>query len=375
MKKNILILPFILCLVCHFTANAQWFYDDMGTINSGFTTNPWVNSTPACNPPGVTNLGVSVLGQAGLTTGTPAWFGGWDGVSAGSGSSGGALNWFGQLPGPPITNVSGTTNVNYTYSLHVTGSATITSITFGMRRNSNGCPTLSTFTINGTSYTPTATNLSGTGWFANSVTISPAVTVSGGTITIVIGFSGAIAGSSGGMVQRIDELKIFGTTVLPIELLRFTGKNTEGGNLLTWKTANEVNNKGFQVERQIENADWTTLDFVKANGKASTYQFTDNNPSATAYYRLRQIDNDGKETLSKVISIATKGHGKLVFYPNPISNTLTVNTEESDFQIFNLLGQQILRGQISAQNIDVSALPQGTYVLKVGAEQAKFVKQ
>ena len=171
------------------------------------------------------------------------------------------------------------------------------------------------------------------------------------------------------------------TTALPVELLSFEGKNTERGNLLTWTTANEVNNKGFDIER-LNGSTWENIGFKTANNKASNYQFIDNNPLPTSYYRLRQIDNDGKETLSKTISIQSKGtKGKLAVYPNPVSNLLTVDviarneaTEGSDFQILNLLGQQVFSGKTAAQ-VDVSALPQGSYVLKVGAEQVKFVKQ
>jgi hypothetical protein len=163
--------------------------------------------------------------------------------------------------------------------------------------------------------------------------------------------------------------------IVPVELMRFSGKTTEGGNLLTWETASEVNNKGFQVER-LNGSIWESIGFKTANHKASTYQFLDNNPLSTSNYRLRQIDNDGKETLSKVITIENKGaKGKLTVYPNPVSNTLNLNfTKGDNFQILNLLGQQVLRGKTAAQ-VDVSALPQGSYVLKVGAEQVKFVKQ
>ena len=205
------------------------------------------------------------------------------------------------------------------------------------------------------------------------------------------------------------------SVALPIELLSFEGKNTEGGNLLTWTTASEVNNKGFDVERLTVNSDWGILGFVKGNGQGSTYQFlhrtdvinrkrrdainhkrtdvinhkrtdvinhkrTDviNHVSTAAdYYRLRQIDNDGKETFSKVISIQTRSNdNKLKAYPNPVSNVLTIETEATgDYQIINILGQIILRGLVSLQQIDVSALSQGNYVLKVGIEQVKFIKQ
>jgi hypothetical protein len=75
---------------------------------------------------------------------------------------------------------------------------------------------------------------------------------------------------------------------------------------------------------------------------------------------------------------ALKGFG-LSIYPNPVSNVLTVeNTEGDNFQILNLLGQTVLRGQtppLGAGGLDVSALPQGSYFLKVGTEQVKFMKQ
>ena len=178
---------------------------------------------------------------------------------------------------------------------------------------------------------------------------------------------------------------------LPVELLSFNGKNTEGGNFLTWTTASEVNNKGFDIQRLNGNGEWSILGFVKGNNKASTYQFLDDrrdamhrvSTTATEYYRLRQMDNDGKETLSKVVSIQSKDKGKLKVYPNPVSNTLTIESPlwglgAADYQIFNLLGQEILRGQTSLVGVvglDVSALPKGSYILKMGNEKAQFIKQ
>ena len=171
--------------------------------------------------------------------------------------------------------------------------------------------------------------------------------------------------------------------VLPVELLDFIGKYTEGGNLLIWTTANETNNKGFEIQRSPQPpkgalTTWEVLCFVNATGKAATYNFLDLAPplgAGGAYYRLRQIDNDGKETLSKVISISTKENNKLKVYPNPVSNVLTVATTGTvDYHVFNLLGQQVMNGK-ATQQIDVSGLPEGTYFLKVGEEQMKFIKK
>jgi hypothetical protein len=75
-------------------------------------------------------------------------------------------------------------------------------------------------------------------------------------------------------------------------------------------------------------------------------------------------------------------------FPNPVSSLLNVvyTVEErnpdafgkwSSFQILNLLGQQVLMGKTPSggRGLDVSALPQGSYILKVGAEQVKFLKE
>jgi hypothetical protein len=165
--------------------------------------------------------------------------------------------------------------------------------------------------------------------------------------------------------------------VLPIELMHFDA-NTEGGkNNLTWATASELNNKAFNIERSFDGKTFTAFGQIKGNNKASTYQYVDNQPFPTTYYRLKQMDFDGTETLSKVVSVqnaSSRGSG-LKVYPTLVKDQLNVVTETLvDFQIINLFGQQVQSGK-QAQQIDVSALATGTYILKVGVEQAKFVKQ
>ncbi len=72
----------------------------------------------------------------------------------------------------------------------------------------------------------------------------------------------------------------------------------------------------------------------------------------------------------------------LKVYPSVSSGILTIvrkdsfgeTPEKTDYQIFNLMGKQVLNGQ-TGQGIDVSALSQGTYIVKVGLEQALFVKR
>jgi Secretion system C-terminal sorting domain len=221
---------------------------------------------------------------------------------------------------------------------------------------------------------------------------------SGGTVHDLVGWIGTNGGTSGcfetaptGMISSTTSRRRFQETndnsadfsvinnpysVLPVELISFDATTEGDKNHLTWRTASELNNKLFDIERSTDGTTFHSIGQVKGNNKPSSYQFVDNQPFATSYYRLRQIDFDGTETLSKVVSVELKGKGKsLAVYPNPVSSLLNVvYTEGSSFQILNLLGQQVLTGKTASQ-VDVSALPQGSYILKVGAEQAKFLKQ
>jgi hypothetical protein len=175
--------------------------------------------------------------------------------------------------------------------------------------------------------------------------------------------------------------QFFSGSVLPIELTAFDVQITEGSkNHLTWSTASEKNNQGFEVERSADGVKFEKIGFVKGNGTSSeTKQYTYEDyrlSSAVTYYRLKQVDFDGTFTYSKVVSVVGEGGTKLKAYPNPVATVLMLETAvKGNYEVINLLGQTVLRGQATAQMIDVSALPQGNYILKVGSEQVKFFKQ
>jgi hypothetical protein len=201
----------------------------------------------------------------------------------------------------------------------------------------------------------------------NNASVNPNTWV--GTTLSQVQLSGCLASSA-------NSKRVVVTSVLAAELLNLQATPLNNSVKLTWQTANEVNNQGFQVERRTATSDnWEKLGFIKSKGKAATYEFVDNTPLSINYYRLRQIDQNGKETLSKVVSVTSTQKGKLTIYPNPVAQFLSIETtEEDDRQVINLLGQTVLRSK-ATQQLDVSALPSGTYFLKVGGQQARFVKQ
>jgi Leucine-rich repeat (LRR) protein/pimeloyl-ACP methyl ester carboxylesterase len=171
----------------------------------------------------------------------------------------------------------------------------------------------------------------------------------------------------------------YSLSVLPVELLTFTAHPLSKTVQLNWQTASEKNASHFVVARSSDGKTFYTIGQVKAQGNSTallSYTFTDGTPlNGVNYYRLRQLDRDGKEMLSNIVSVTMKIEHKLKMYPNPVSTYLSIETESTGiFQILNLLGQEVKRGKVT-NRIDVSTLPEGAYILKIGSEQARFVKQ
>lgn len=93
--------------------------------------------------------------------------------------------------------------------------------------------------------------------------------------------------------------------VLPITLKYFRGTVQNGAAVLSWATATEVNNKNFIIEKSSNGSAFSTLTTIpcKGNSDGSTYTYTDNNFSSTAYYRLKQTDFDGNTTVFNTVQL------------------------------------------------------------------------
>jgi hypothetical protein len=124
-----------------------------------------------------------------------------------------------------------------------------------------------------------------------------------------------------------------GPVTIPVELMDFTAKLKNKQTLLSWSTASEINNAGFSVERSINGADYAEIGFVKPqfyNTGIRKYDFTDATlpeNERLVYYRLKQMDNDGKHTYSPVVSIK-RSNDKLslsAVYPMPVSDGVTLD--------------------------------------------------
>jgi hypothetical protein len=114
-------------------------------------------------------------------------------------------------------------------------------------------------------------------------------------------------GSGGSSRLTLDDVELT-PGVLPVKLVSFTGQpDAEGNTLLRWRTSLEQQNRGFEVERSADLQTWTYLGQragLGTSGQGAVYEFRDTSPLRLGYYRLKQLDEDGRYSYSKIISVA-----------------------------------------------------------------------
>jgi CUB domain len=179
-------------------------------------------------------------------------------------------------------------------------------------------------------------------------------------------------------------------TVLPIELLYFRG-NLENGQVdLNWATASEKNNEQFNIERSQNGKDWVLVQVIKGAGNSSheiKYHCIDENPMfGVSYYRLVQVDYDGKSTSSKVIVIDNSKARSIIAFPNPSRKDALklqihgFRNQEISLELKSLYGSTILSKNIKVDSDNLiydlpSNAAEGTYVLSIKSNNYFSVKK
>ncbi|MCA8829810.1 Ig-like domain-containing protein [Hymenobacter pini] len=167
---------------------------------------------------------------------------------------------------------------------------------------------------------------------------------------------------------------------LPVTLTSFDAKTAGQNAVLTWATAQEVNNEYFEVERSLNGTDFEKAGTVKGQGTtavATPYRFVDLGAgrlsSKALYYRLRQVDTDGTATYSMVRAVRFERlQGTAAVYPNPHQGrfmldlqALPVGTYQVD--VLDLAGRRVYHTQLAGgqEHPLAPALPMGSYVMRV----------
>ena len=179
--------------------------------------------------------------------------------------------------------------------------------------------------------------------------------------------------------------------VLPVSLTSFNANIVNNVNTLTWETASERNNLGFEIESSTDGKQFSKIGFVPAQTSGNSnsvlkYSFQDNSATAsTTYYRLKQIDNDGKFEYFDVKFIknpflATQNTFKI--YPNPVTSYIEIDGVDSEgisVKLFNTSGSEINR-VLEKGRLNMSGLDAGIYILRISKngtllQTTKVVKQ
>jgi len=174
---------------------------------------------------------------------------------------------------------------------------------------------------------------------------------------------------------------------IPVELTSFIANVSSDKVNLTWKTATETNNSGFNVERKnVSSNDWYTLTFVNGFGTTTepqSYSYNDEDVSAGKYlYRLKQLDFNGVCEYSDEIEVIVNVPDKFSLnqnYPNPFNPTTAIEFQlpkESfvTLKIYNILGVEIAmlvneqkQAGIHKISFNASELSSGLYIYKISA--------
>ncbi|MBS1932728.1 MAG: T9SS type A sorting domain-containing protein [Bacteroidetes bacterium] len=164
--------------------------------------------------------------------------------------------------------------------------------------------------------------------------------------------------------------------ILPVTWNNFTASLENNQSVtLSWQVSNEVNNKGYYVQRSVDGNSWAQIGFVPNDGTAQLsklYTYSDNNPqNGLNFYRIEEADLNGTEKYSSIKSVTLDNSAitKTSVWPNPARSAVYIQTDANDnnikMQIIDPFGKLIATNTLhSGKNeINISNLPAGTYII------------
>ena len=168
----------------------------------------------------------------------------------------------------------------------------------------------------------------------------------------------------------------FDNGVLPVTFSSFTAQKQDKTVKLHWTTEQEFNSSHFIIERSADGRTWKSLASIAAAGNSSNhleYTAFDNLPlNGSSYYRIKQVDKDGKFQVSVVRPVNFDKGYSITVAPNPARDFVTVtmdriNNAGSTIQLFNTSGNLIYTEQtnFSKLNINTAAFARGLYFIKI----------
>ena len=217
--------------------------------------------------------------------------------------------------------------------------------------------------------------------------------ITGTLIDVPMGGTGTYTVTNPAAFNRLKMLINYVGSI-PVELVSF-GASVQGNSVnLSWQTATELNNSGFEIQRKTENSNWNKIGFVEGAGtttESRSYSFSDSySGQGTVSYRLKQIDFDGTSTYSKVVNVNLNAPADFKLnqnYPNPFNPSTTVSftipkASNVKLSIYNQIGQQV--GELVNRSLEAGSYnytwnaanqSSGIYFYELKANEFKSVRK
>ena len=179
------------------------------------------------------------------------------------------------------------------------------------------------------------------------------------------------------------------TTILPVQIISFNGSLVNGNVVLNWKTAQEINSSHFNILRSENGLNFSKIGEVKSAGNSNhiiSFTYSDASvvklSASKLFYRLEEVDNDGRTQLSNTISVDIPKI-TIAVYPNPASNFIYFDLPQEYLQnasviVFDMNAKIVLQQNVtnsSHQQINISKLSQGMYKLVILQDGKKLLVQ
>jgi subtilisin-like proprotein convertase family protein len=232
----------------------------------------------------------------------------------------------------------------------------------------------------GVAFTPALINDGNNFSFSNIELTPSAMSTLNGVSYVQFDNITSFSGGSGG----IGFTPHSGGVGLPVTLVSFAGNVEEAHNHIQWTTASELNNDHFELESSVDGKNFTTLATISGHGTTTEthqYSFNDykyNMPST--YYRLKQVDFDGKSTTTNMIILTRMSNAStsavVSVYPNPTNDITTLSIDvqenaEATYTIHDITGKIVSEGAINCiagmnnTTIQTGDLADGMYIVDV----------
>jgi hypothetical protein len=186
-------------------------------------------------------------------------------------------------------------------------------------------------------------------------------------------------------------------SLLPVELISFTARAEadKGVAVLNWQTASEFNNNYFEVQRSADAVNWTVIGSVQGAGFSSqlrSYEHKDMQPvNGLNYYRLRQVDFDGRFEFSTIEAVKFSGVStqqqevkkEFQLFPNPsagelwIKSKTAINPEQPvRLEVYDVKSSVVFSASMDADlyRLDLSAYETGMYLVRIENETYKILR-